>query len=87
MPLRHREQRVPRPPPAAAATAAIVPAAKAVKGKPGDYVDNAVRENAKRTAAKIVKESEIVSELIHHGKVKVVYARYDLNTGAVLFLS
>ena len=67
--------------------AAIVPAAKAVKGKPGDYVDNAVRENAKRTAAKIVKESEIVSELIHHGKVKVVYARYDLNTGAVDVLS
>lgn len=65
--------------------APIVPAAKAVKGRPGDFVDNAVRENAKRTAAKVGK-SRIVEELVHHGKVKVVYARYDLNTGVVEFL-
>jgi carbonic anhydrase len=65
---------------------AIVPAAKAVQGKPGDFIDNAVRENAKRTAAKIGSASKIIEELVHHGKVKVVYARYDLDTGAVAFL-
>jgi carbonic anhydrase len=47
---------------------AIVPAAKAVYGKPGDFVDNAVRESAKRTAAKVATESEIVSHLIKRTK-------------------
>lgn len=66
---------------------AIVPAAKAVKGKPGDFIDNAVRENARLTAAKISTQSKIARELVHEGKVKVVYARYDLNSGVVEFLS
>jgi carbonic anhydrase len=60
----------------------IVPAAKAVKGKPRDFVDNAVRENARMNAAKVTAKSEIV----HEHKLKVVYARYDLDTGAVDFL-
>ena len=66
---------------------AIVPAAEAMRGKPGDFIDNAVRESAKRTAAKIATESKIVEEHIHHGKAKVVYARYDLDSGLVEFLS
>jgi carbonic anhydrase len=66
--------------------AEIVPAAKAVQGKPGDFVDNAVRENARRTAAKIASKSEIIEELVHHGKVKIVYARFDLDTGVVEYL-
>ena len=66
---------------------AIAPAARAVLGKPGDFVDNTVRESAKRTAAKIASESKIVEELVHHGKVKIVYARYDLTSGVVDFLS
>lgn len=65
---------------------AIVPAAKAVYGKPGDFVDNAVRESAKRTAAKITK-SEIVAHLIKDAKAKVLAARYDLDDGRVEFLS
>jgi len=66
---------------------AIVPAAKAVYGKPGDFVDNAVRENAKRTAAKIATKSGIVSHLIKADKVKVLAARYDLDNGRVEFLT
>jgi len=65
---------------------AIVPAAKAMKGKGGDYVDATVRENARMNADKVMTESEIVKELAHEGKVKVVYARYDLDTGIVDFL-
>ena len=65
---------------------AIVPAALAVKGKPGDFVDNAVRESARRTSAQIAAKSEIVGRLVKVGKVKVVYARYDLNSGVVDFL-
>jgi carbonic anhydrase len=66
---------------------AIVPAAKAVQGRPGDFVDNAVRESARRTAVKVMTESKIVAEMIHEGKVKVVYARYDLDSGVIDFLS
>jgi carbonic anhydrase len=66
---------------------AIVPAAKAVYGKPGDFVDNAVRESAKRTATKIATKSAIVSHLIKDSKVKVLAARYDLDDGHVEFLT
>jgi carbonic anhydrase len=66
---------------------AIVPAAKAVRGNPGDFVDNTVRESAKRTATKVATKSEIVSHLIKEKKVKVVAARYDLDDGRVEFLS
>jgi carbonic anhydrase len=65
---------------------AIVPAAKAVYGKPGDFVDNAVRESAKRTAVKIATKSEIVCQLIKADKVRVLVARYDLDSGRVEFL-
>ena len=66
---------------------AIVPAAKAVYGKPGDFVDNTVRESAKRTTAKIATKSEIVSHFIKDNKVKVLAARYDLDDGRVEFLT
>jgi len=66
---------------------AIVPIAKAVHGKPGDFVDNAVREHAKRTATKIATESDIASHLVKAQKVKVLAARYDLDSGRVEFLT
>jgi carbonic anhydrase len=66
---------------------AIVPAAKAVYGKPGDFVENTVRESAKRTAVKVATKSAIVSHLIKANKVKVLAARYDLDDGRVEFLS
>lgn len=64
---------------------AIVPAAEAVRGQAGDFVDNAVRESAKRTAAKVATQSPIIAELVKAEKVKVVAARYDLDDGAVEF--
>ena len=66
---------------------AIVPAAKSVMGKPGDFVDNAVRESAKWTAAKIATKSPMVADLIKKGKVKVLAGRYDLDDGRVEFFS
>jgi carbonic anhydrase len=66
---------------------AIVPAAKAVHGKPGDFLDNAVRESAMRTATRIATKSSIVAGLIKSGKVKVVAGRYDLEDGRVEFFS
>lgn len=66
---------------------AIVPAAQAVKGRPGDFIDNAVRESARRTAAQIATKSKIVAGLVKAGKVKVVAARYDLDDGKVEYLA
>jgi carbonic anhydrase len=65
---------------------AIVPAARAVYGKPGDFVENTVRESARRTAIKVATRSEIVSHLVKSNKVKVLAARYDLENGRVEFL-
>lgn len=67
--------------------AAIVPAARAVHGKPGDFVENAVRESAKRTAAKIVTDSKIIAGLVKAKKVKVLAAYYDLDSGKVEYLT
>ena len=64
----------------------IVPAAKDLKGKPGDYIDNVVRENAKRAATTILTSSDIIKESVTHKEVKVVYGRYDLKSGVVDFL-
>jgi carbonic anhydrase len=65
---------------------AILPAARAVMGKEGDFVANTVRENARRVAAKIGTESKIVEHLMHEKKVKIAYAVYDLDSGKVEFI-
>jgi carbonic anhydrase len=64
----------------------IVPAALAVRDQPGDFVDNAAKESAKRTAAQAPTVSAIVAGLVSAGKVKVVAAIYDLDTGVVTYL-
>jgi carbonic anhydrase len=66
---------------------AIVPAALAVKGQPGDFVDNAIRESARRTAAQIATKSKIVADLVQSGNVTVIAARYDFAAGKVEYLA
>ena len=66
--------------------APIVPAALKVRNNPGDFVDNAAKESAKRTAANLPTVSKIVSEHVGAGKVKIVAAIYDLQTGVVTYL-
>ena len=65
---------------------AIVPAARAVQGEPGDFVENAIRESARRTTRQIANESPLVGDLISADKVKVMAARYGLESGEVEFL-
>jgi len=65
----------------------IVPNAQALHGKSGDFVDNTVRESAKRTATKVATTSPIISHLIKEKKVKVVAAYYDLDDGRVEFFT
>ena len=64
----------------------IVPAALAVRNEPGDFADNSANESAKRTAANLPTVSKIVSDLVAAGKVKIVAAIYDLQTGVVTYL-
>ena len=66
--------------------APIVPAALAVRDQPGDFVDNAAKESAKRTAQLVTAVSPLMADLAKAGKVKTVAAIYDLETGVVTFL-
>jgi carbonic anhydrase len=65
----------------------IVPAAIAVRDAPGDFVDNAVRESAKRTAQRLESTSFVLADLLKAGKLKIVAAHYELASGAVMFLT
>jgi carbonic anhydrase len=64
----------------------IIPAVKEVLGKGGDELDNAVRAVVKNTVASL-NASPVLATLIQEKKVKVVGARYDLDSGAVEFIS
>ncbi len=64
----------------------IVPAALAVQAAPGDFLDNAIRKSAQRTAQRLESASAILADLVEAGKLKIVAAHYDLDTGMVEFL-
>jgi carbonic anhydrase len=64
----------------------IVPAAIAVKDAPGDFVTNAAKESAIRTAGRIKAASSLISELVDGGKLKIVAAIYDLDSGTVAYI-
>jgi carbonic anhydrase len=64
----------------------IAPAVAEAQKEPGDLVDNAVRANVRLVVAQIRKESHVLAELEHEGKLRIVGARYDLDTGEVTIL-
>lgn len=55
-------------------------------GKPGDRLDNAIKENV-RLQVKRVSLSPVVADLVKKGKLKVVGGYYDLNTGNISIVS
>lgn len=63
----------------------IVPAAAAMRDQPGDFVDNTARESARRTAARLTTASSIITDFAGGGKIKIVSAIYDLDSGVVTF--
>jgi carbonic anhydrase len=65
----------------------IIPSALAVRGKDGDFVTNATRESALRTARRLSKTSATLADLVEAGKLRIVAAIYDLDTGQVEYLS
>ena len=60
----------------------IRPAVEAAKEQSGDLLDNAVKANVGLTVERL-KGSPILSEAINKGELKIVGARYDLDTGIV----
>lgn len=61
----------------------IIPAVLSARGQPGDLLDNAVRANAKRIAARLKTQSIIIQDALRAGRLKVIAARYDLKDGDV----
>jgi carbonic anhydrase len=63
----------------------ILPAALASRNSPGDWVNNAAKESARRTAKRLTS-SKLIAPGIAAGKIKVTAAIYDLQTGVVSYL-
>lgn len=66
---------------------AIQPAVDSVKDQEGDLLDNAVRANAKMVAEQLSSSDPVLSKLVEAGGLKVVAARYDLDSGKVDILA
>jgi carbonic anhydrase len=62
------------------------PAVEASKGKPGDPVENAVRENVKIVVKKLADSPELAA-MVKSGQLKIVGGIYDLDTGKIEMLS
>jgi carbonic anhydrase len=64
----------------------IIPAALAARGRPGDFLDNSVRESALRTAQRLASSATLAG-LVSAGKLQILAAHYDLETGKVEYLA
>ena len=61
----------------------LQPAVTEAKSLTGDVVENAVRINVKRMVTSLRTSKPVLAELVEAGKLKIVGARYDLDTGEV----
>lgn len=62
---------------------AIKPAVEASKGMPGDPLDNAVRANVALVTRALKSSRPLLGDLVKEGKLRIVGARYDLDSGVV----
>ncbi|RCJ28938.1 carbonic anhydrase [Nostoc minutum NIES-26] len=65
---------------------AIKPAVARVKDRPGDPVENAVVANVQYQIEQL-QRSQLLSEQLKSGKLKIVGGRYDLDTGKVTIVA
>ena len=61
----------------------IIPAFLAARNQPGELLDNAVRMNARRVAARLKTQSTVLQEALRQDRLKIIAARYDINDGDV----
>ena len=66
---------------------AIQPAVKKTKGQAGDPVHNAVNAQAQDVADQLKDSGPILKDAVRKGTLKIVAARYDLDSGKVSLLS
>jgi carbonic anhydrase len=71
----------------AALVVPIVPAVQAAQTMSGDVVDNAVTANVRRVAAQLRTTAPILSSHVQKGTLKVVGARYGLESGVVTLIA
>ncbi len=65
---------------------AIKPAIEAAKELPGDLTDNTIKANARLVADQLQYSDPILSELAHQGKISIVSAYYNIDSGEVHIL-
>lgn len=65
---------------------AIKPAVEKVKNQSGDAVENAVVANVQYQLERL-KRSQLLTEQVRSGKLKIVGGRYDLDTGRVSIIT
>ncbi|HEY9855423.1 MAG TPA: carbonic anhydrase [Stenomitos sp.] len=61
----------------------IKPAVQLARKQKGDLLDNAVRANIRLVVDQVRTSQPTLAHLVHEGRLKVVGARYDLDTGRV----
>ena len=67
----------------------IMPAAQTAKKKGGTkdvMLETAIHENVKNVYLDVMKNSKIIPELVHEGKLKIVGGEYDITTGKVAMI-
>ena len=64
----------------------IKPAVEKSRGLSGDPVSNAVRTNVEMVVKQLRSSDPILSELVAHGKLKIIGGVYSLQTGTVNWL-
>src|SRR5712672_787171 len=65
----------------------LTPAVKAASGKPGDALDNAIRQNVIDNVAKLKSAAPILSSAVEQRKLKVFGGIYRLRDGRVEMIS
>ncbi len=65
---------------------AIQPAVEQAKSQRGDLVKNAIRENTLRVTNQLRSAQPILANLVQAGKLRVVAAHYELDSGQVELL-
>jgi carbonic anhydrase len=65
----------------------IKPAVEKTRGQTGDAVANAVRANVQLVVQQLRTSTPVLSELVAHGKLKIVGGVYSLETGRVTWLT
>ncbi len=79
-------EETPHPSPIGYLIEAILPAVRQTADLPGDPVANAVDAHIRLTVESLVAASPVLAERAHSGALRIVGARYDLESGEVVWL-